>query len=157
MTVTLTVTEAQINQLDLLAVQAIVERELAPEKLANPPILRLIIDYPRAPEDPRELSEIPEIRLWFVRLDVLYPWLMFYLDWGTELARYTAMLVPHQFSRAEGIQYNPEALELFIMRKVFAIDQWLKAQQLSGQGKLKSMLQMLGYDLDEAFLQQLLK
>jgi len=29
-----------------------------------------------------------------------------------ELARYTAMLVPHQFSSKEGIQYNPEALEI---------------------------------------------
>jgi hypothetical protein len=51
MTVTLTVTEAQINQLDLSAVQEIVARELAPEKLTNSPNLRLIIDYPRAQED----------------------------------------------------------------------------------------------------------
>ncbi len=39
--------------------------------------LRFEIDYPREPEDPRELSEIPEIRLWFIRLDAHYPWLPF--------------------------------------------------------------------------------
>lgn len=49
------------------------------------------------PLDPRELSEMPDIRLWFVRLDVAYPWLPVVLDWrGGELGRYAAMLVPHQ-------------------------------------------------------------
>ena len=71
----------------------------------------------REPEDPRELSEIPEVRLWFIRLDARYPWLPFLLDWKAgELALYTAMLVPHQFSVKEGIQYNLEALEIFLMQ-----------------------------------------
>lgn len=49
------------------------------------------------PRDPRELSEFPDIRLWFVRLDATYPWLPVLLDWRAgELARYAAMLVPHQ-------------------------------------------------------------
>lgn len=49
------------------------------------------------PNDPRELSELGEIRLWFVRLDAAYPWLPVLLDWRAgELARYAAMLVPHQ-------------------------------------------------------------
>ncbi|XTZ12718.1 MAG: chlororespiratory reduction 6 domain-containing protein, partial [cyanobacterium endosymbiont of Rhopalodia inflata] len=50
------------------------------------------INYPRSPFDIRELSEIPEVRLWFVRLDSIYPWIPFILDWkGGELARYFAM------------------------------------------------------------------
>lgn len=56
------------------------------------------INYTREdPHDPRELSELPNIRLWFVRLDAIYPWLPVVLDWRAgELARYAAMLVPHQ-------------------------------------------------------------
>ncbi|KAH8506447.1 hypothetical protein H0E87_013314 [Populus deltoides] len=56
------------------------------------------IDYTREdPMDPRELSEFPDIRLWFLRLDATYPWLPVLLDWRAgELARYAAMLVPHQ-------------------------------------------------------------
>lgn len=56
------------------------------------------INYEREdPYDTRELSEIPDIRLWFVRLDASYPWFPVVLDWRAgELARYAAMLVPHQ-------------------------------------------------------------
>lgn len=56
------------------------------------------INFVREDEnDPREYSEFPEIRLWFVRLDAVYPWLPLVLDWRAgELARYAAMLVPHQ-------------------------------------------------------------
>ena len=43
--------------------------------------LRFEIKFPREETDPRELSEIPEIRLWFIRLDAAYPWLIFFLDW----------------------------------------------------------------------------
>ena len=103
-----------------------------------------------SPGDPRELSEIPELRLWFVRLDAKYPWLPFLLDWKSgELARYTAMLVPHQFSAKEGIQYNPEALEIFLMHKIFILGDWLKEQGIPSPSRLKSMAQMLGYDLDD--------
>lgn len=56
------------------------------------------INYTREdPNDPRELSEFPDLRLWFLRLDATYPWLPVLLDWRAgELARYAAMLVPHQ-------------------------------------------------------------
>jgi hypothetical protein len=56
------------------------------------------ISYEREDEyDTRELSEFPDIRLWFVRLDAAYPWFPVVLDWRAgELARYAAMLVPHQ-------------------------------------------------------------
>ncbi|KAH9626775.1 hypothetical protein KSS87_022089 [Heliosperma pusillum] len=56
------------------------------------------INYTRDdPYDNREVSEYPDVRLWFVRLDATYPWLPVLLDWRAgELARYAAMLVPHQ-------------------------------------------------------------
>ncbi|XTZ20524.1 MAG: CRR6 family NdhI maturation factor [cyanobacterium endosymbiont of Rhopalodia fuxianensis] len=116
--------------------------------------LNFEINYPRSPFDIRELSEIPEVRLWFVRLDSIYPWIPFILDWkGGELARYFAMLVPHQFSRTEGIQYNPEALEIFIMHKVFTLSDWLKYKRIPSMARLQSMAKMFGYDLDKDFFQ----
>ena len=60
------------------------------------------------------------------------------------------MLVPHQFSPIDCIRYNPESLEIFVMGKVFAIDSWLKGQQVDGRSRLKFMTQMLGYELDDA-------
>ena len=111
------------------------------------------INFPREETDPRELSEIPEVRLWFVRLDSVYPWFPFLLDWKAgELARYAAMLVPHQFHRTEGIQYNPEALEIFMMQKIFTLSDWLKVQGIPSNFRLKSMAQLLGYDSDDDFL-----
>lgn len=114
--------------------------------------LQFAIDYPREEGDPRELSEIPEIRLWFVRLDAAYPWLPFLLDWKAgELARYAAMLVPHQFNRSEGIMFNPEALEIFVMNKIFVLSDWLNQQGIPERSRLKSMAQLFGYELDDAF------
>ncbi|XP_021741857.1 protein CHLORORESPIRATORY REDUCTION 6, chloroplastic-like isoform X1 [Chenopodium quinoa] len=115
------------------------------------------INYKREdPYDQRELSEFPEIRLWFVRLDATYPWLPLLLDWRAgELARYAAMLVPHQMSMRMGVVFNPEALELFIMKKVFIIYPWLMQQGFStSKARLKSkdMARMLGFGIgDELF------
>ena len=114
--------------------------------------LQFAIEFEREESDPRELSEIPEIRLWFVRLDATYPWLPFLLDWKTgELARYTAMLVPHQFNRTEGIMFNPEALEIFVMNKIFVLSDWLEEQKIPKRSRLKSMAQLFGYELDDTF------
>ena len=57
-----------------------------------------IIDYVREdPYDAREFSEMSDVRLWFIRLDAAYPWLPIVLDCEAgEVARYAAMLVPHQ-------------------------------------------------------------
>lgn len=116
--------------------------------------LQFQIDYPLEPGDPRELPEIPEVRLWFIRLDSLYPWLPFLLDWKAgELARYAAMLVPHQFNPGEGILYNPEALEIFVMQKIFVLMDWMRQQGLESRSRLKSMAQMLGYELEDEFFQ----
>ncbi|CAD6219391.1 unnamed protein product [Miscanthus lutarioriparius] len=113
------------------------------------------INYEREDEyDTRELSEFPDIRLWFVRLDAAYPWFPVVLDWRAgELARYTAMLVPHQMSMRMGVVFNPEALELFVMKKVFAVETWLK-QQNHPKPRLKTadMARMLGFGVgDELF------
>jgi hypothetical protein len=126
---------------------------LLPGKIADyEQQLQLAIAFDREESDPRELSEIPEIRLWYVRLDATYPWLPFLLDWKAgELARYTAMLVPHQFNRNEGIMFNPEALEIFVMNKIFVLSDWLKAQGISERSRLKSMAQLFGYELDDVF------
>ncbi len=148
-------------QLDISPVTTIIEPILAQGEQTKVPGSAIAsyeqtfcfeIHFPRDPTDPRELSEIPEVRLWFVRLDSVYPWMPFILDWKEgELARYVAMLVPHQFSRTEGIQYNPEALEIFIMNKLFTLSDWLKQQDIASTSRLQSMAQMFGYDLDEAF------
>ena len=118
--------------------------------------LSFAIDYPRDANDPRELSEVPEIRLWFIRLDSHYPWLPLFLDIESgELGRYAAMLVPHQFSPLDGIRYNPEALEIFVMGKVFTISRWLKENQIDGIEKLKLMVRSLGYELDDGLFELL--
>lgn len=160
MTTSISLDAATLNQLDLAAVTAIADPWLqsarlsqtsAPEDLPNPR-LAFEIDWPREPSDPRELSEIPEVRLWFVRLDARYPWLPLILDWETgELARYTAMLVPHQFSPQEGIQFNPEALELFVMSKVFVCLDWMQQHNCVSRTRLQFMTKMLGYELDADF------
>jgi hypothetical protein len=118
--------------------------------------LQFAIDYQLDETDPRELSEIPEIRLWFIRVNVVYPWLPFLLDWKAgELARYAAMLVPHQFNRSEGIIYNPEALEIFVMDKIFVLSDWFKQKEIPAKFRLQSMAKTFGYDIDDSFFEGL--
>jgi hypothetical protein len=142
-----------LTRLDLSPVKTVVDPWLKQGAIASQEqTLSFEIHYPRDPSDPRELSEIPEVRLWFIRLDTLYPWMPFLLDPKKgELARYTAMLVPHQFNRTEGIQYNPEALEIFVMHKVFILSDWLKQQSIPRNFRLKSMAQLFGYEIDDSF------
>jgi hypothetical protein len=152
MPLTINLQADQIHRLDLTPATTVLAQLDPSQAIAQAgQTLQFAIDYPRSADDPRELSEIPEVRLWFLRLDAEYPWLLLWLDWGVELSRYTAMLVPHQFSRSEGIQYNPEALELFVMGKAFTLLHWLQGQGLEGRSKIKAMLLTLGYELDDAF------
>jgi hypothetical protein len=153
MTLKINLNTNQIHSLDLSTVRSLIEPLLAEGAIASlEQQLGFEFDYPREPMDPRELSEIPEIRLWFIRLDSVYPWFPFLLDWkGGELARYTAMLVPHEFHRTEGIQYNPEALEIFVMQKLFVLMDWLKGKGFSSTSRLQSMALLLGYELDDDF------
>src|SRR4028118_445454 len=153
MTLTIALNSDCINTLDLSPAQVEIEKLLQEKAIAShEQQICFEIDYPREPTDPRELSEIPEVRLWFIRLDVRYPWLPFLLDWKAgELARYVAMFVPHQFNRTEGIQYNPEALEIFVMQKTFVLTDWLQKQGIPSQSRVQSMAQILGYELDSTF------
>jgi len=141
-----------IESLDLSPVKAVlVPGQVPPADL----VVQFLIDYPRDPSDPRELSEVPEVRLWFIRLDAHYPWLPLFLDWQAELARYVAMLVPHQFSPQDGIQFNPEALDIFIMGKIFYLHHWFHSRGQDRQGKLQQMTEVLGYQLDPQLFQLL--
>ena len=152
----ITINFEQLQNLDVSPVQKVLEPLLQEEITQYEQQLRFDINFPRDESDPRELSEIPEVRLWFVRLDACYPWLPFLLDWKAgELSRYAAMLVPHQFSRSEGIQYNPEALEIFVMQKIFVLTNWLQQQGISSKSRLQSMAQTFGYDIDDSFFESL--
>lgn len=153
MTLSLTLSPQILETLDLSPARALIDPLLQQgDLLTAEPNLSFNIEYPQEPGDPRELSEIPEIRLWFIRLDAQYPWLPLILDWkGGELARYTAMLVPHQFHPTEGIQYNPEALEIFVMNKTFVLLGWLATQGITGKSRIQDMAQMLGYELVDEF------
>ncbi|MBD2439652.1 CRR6 family NdhI maturation factor [Nostoc sp. FACHB-110] len=154
MTIAIALNADSINKLDLSPAVTVIEKLLQEGAVTHEQQLTFDISYPLEPGDPRELSEVPELRLWFIRLDAKYPWLLFLLDWKAgELARYTAMLVPHQFSSKEGIQFNPEALEIFLMHKIFVLTDWLKQQDIPSTSRLKSMAQMLGYELDEGLFE----
>lgn len=149
MTVTITLNATHIDSLDLSPILPIVEAWLQENILAHEQELTFTIDYPQSPDTPQEWSEIPEIRLWFIRLDSLYPWLPLLLDWRSgELVRYVAMLVPHQFSDREGILFNPQALDILIMHKVFVITHWLQSLGHESNAKVIQMAEMFGYELD---------
>lgn len=153
MTTTIALDLECLDRLELAPAQAVIEKWLEAGAIGTQEQqIRFEINYPRDPADPRELSEIPEIRLWFVRLDAYYPWMPFLLDWEAgELSRYAAMLVPHQFTSTEGIQFNPEALEIFVMHKVFVLTDWMQQQGIASRTKLKFMTQILGYELEDSF------
>ena len=155
MTIKLALDKETINHLDLSAAQTQIDLML--KNLAvHEQQLKFEIDYKQEDNDPRELSEIPEIRLWYVRLDAAYPWIPYLLNWQEgELARYVAMLVPHEFNRSEGIIFNPEALEIFVMNKIFVLSDWLKQQEISGRSRLKSMAKLFGYELDDSFFEMI--
>lgn len=151
---TITLNSETLYTLDLSPVESVLQKWNDEGVIAShEQEIQFDIHLDRDPTDPRELSEIPEVRLWFVRLNARYPWMPFLLNWEAgELARYAAMLVPHQFS-PEGIQYNPEALEIFVMEKVFVLTDWMQQQGIASRTKIKFMLKMLGYDLDDGLFE----
>lgn len=155
MTIAIALDANHLNNLDISPAVEAIEKLLQQGAIASgEQQLQFNIEISRDPNDPRELSEIPEVRLWFIRLDARYPWLPFLLDWKAgELARYAAMLVPHQFNRKEGIQYNPEALEIFVMQKLFILTEWMKNQRIESTSRLKAMAQMFGYELDDGLFE----
>ncbi len=155
MTITIALDTNLINNLDLSPVQTVIENLQQQQALiTSEQQMRFQIQYLQEEGDPRELSEIPEVRLWFIRLDAVYPWLPFLLDWQAgDFVRYTAMLVPHSFHRQDGIQYNPEALEIYLMHKLFVLHDWMKQHSIKSPSRLKSMAQLLGYELDDGLFE----
>uniref|UniRef100_UPI00202618F2 CRR6 family NdhI maturation factor n=1 Tax=Synechococcus sp. MU1655 TaxID=2508355 RepID=UPI00202618F2 len=103
-----------IQTLDLRPINPWMERPLT-DLLSDGAGLELQYKWPRDAEDPRELSECPEPRLWALRADAVYPWLPLVLERsGGSLIQHVAMVVPHNFSPSEGIRFDPQALELWI-------------------------------------------
>ncbi len=155
MSITIALNTDDINNLDLSPAGTVIEKLLQEGAIASyEQQLHFEINYPLNEGDPRELSEISEVRLWFIRLDARYPWLPFLLDWKAgEFGRYAAMLVPHQFRTKEGIQYNPEALEIFLMHKLFVLTDWLKQQGIPSKSRIQSLAQLLGYELDDTLFE----
>ena len=118
--------------------------------------LEIAFDWPREADDPRELSEIPELRLWSLRADAQHPWLPLVLERSSgQLTRHVAMLLPHGFSRTEGIRFGPESLELWLTHRLFLLDDWLRQAGLNGRAGLGQMAAVLGYELDPGFWNQL--
>jgi hypothetical protein len=146
-----TVSADQISALDLSPLSAL--RALPPADLL--PLsgqVDLQLQWPTPPEDPRELSEIPEVRLWGLRADAEFPWLPLLLERsGGTLARHVAMLLPHRFSRTEGLQFAPDSLELWISHRLFQLEALARCSGLECRQGLAQMAAVLGYELDPGF------
>jgi hypothetical protein len=147
----LVVSASQVHQLNLSSLKPWVD--LAPvELLARSGQLNLGFDWPQDPEDPRELSEIPELRLWSLRADAHYPWLILLLERSNgQLCRHVAMQLPHSFSRNEGIRFAPASLELWITHRLFLLEAWGRHHGIACRGQLTAMATVLGYELDPQF------
>jgi hypothetical protein len=151
----LSIRAAAIRQLDLSPLEGLATLPLA-AVLERSGSLELAIEWPREPEDPRELSEIAEVRLWSLRADALQPWLPLLLERsGGQLTRHVAMLLPHGFSRHEGIRFTAESLELWLTHRFFLLDHLARLQGLSCRGSLGEMAAVLGYELDAGFWEAL--
>jgi hypothetical protein len=146
-----TVSAARIESLDLSPLSALMALPLA----EIPPLsgrVELQFEWPTPPGDPRELSEIPEVRLWCLRADAEFPWLPLLLERsGGTLARHVAMLLPHRFSRTEGLQFAPDSLELWISHRLFQLDALARDPGLECRQGLAQMAAVLGYELDPGF------
>jgi hypothetical protein len=145
------VSAEQIRALDLTPLGSLAL--LAPSQLVERSgQLELAFTWPRSAEDPRELSEIAEVRLWSLRADATHPWLPLLLERsGGTLTRHVAMLLPHSFSRNEGIRFAPDSLELWITHRLFLLDHWSRAAGLNTRQGLGQMAAVLGFELDPEF------
>jgi len=149
----LTITADRILHLDLSPLAAWAALPPA-DLLARTGQLELGFDWPREAEDPRELSEIAEVRLWCLRADALHPWLPLVLERsGGTLTRHVAMLLPHAFSRSEGIRFAEDSLELWISHRLFLLDAWAQGAGLNCRQGLAQMAAVLGFELDPGFWQ----
>jgi hypothetical protein len=151
----LTVSTAQVLGLDLTPLAPCAA--LAPDQLLQTAAgLAITFAWDRQPEDPRELSEIPELRLWSLKADAVHPWLPLVLERSDgQLTRHVAMLLPHGFSRTEGIRFAPESLELWITHRLFLLDHWARSSGLNCRSSLGQMAVVLGYELDPGFWKEM--
>ena len=143
---------AMIQQLDLSPLQVWSHRPLG-ELLEEGPVLELNFDWPREANDPRELAECPEPRLWALRADARFPWLPLLLerDQGS-LIRHVAMVVPHSFNHSEGLRFEPQALELWITHRMMVLDDLCQRELGSAmRNNLSQVAASLGYELDHRF------
>ncbi|MFN9692417.1 MAG: CRR6 family NdhI maturation factor [Synechococcaceae cyanobacterium] len=114
--------------------------------------LELQLEWPRQDSDPRELSEIPEVRLWCLRADALNPWLPLVLERASgQLTRHVAMLLPHGFDRNEGIRFSEGSLDLWISHRLFLLEHWGRARGIECRQGLAQMAAVLGFELDPSF------
>ncbi len=145
------ITAAAIRHLDLTPLDGVSQLPMG-ELMERGPVLQLQFDWPREAEDPRELAECPEPRLWSLRADARFPWLPLVLerDQGS-LIRHVAMVVPHSFNRGEGLRFEPQALELWITHRLMSLDDFYRAEDIPMRGKLSQMAAALGYELDMNF------
>lgn len=140
-----------IRRLDLSALDVLAQLSPA-DLLAQGGSVSMQLQWPRRDDDPRELSEIPEVRLWALRADAAYPWLPLLLERSSgELTRHVAMLLPHGFSRSEGIRFAPESLELWMTHRLFLLDGWARGHGLNCRQGLGQMAAVLGFELDPGF------
>ncbi len=147
----LIVTAEQIRRLDLAPLALLGTLPVA-QLLPLAGQLELRFDWPRPVEDPRELSEIPELRLWSLRADAVHPWLPLLLERSSgQLTRHVAMLLPHGFHRNEGIRFAPESLELWITHRLFLLDHCSQSAALNCRQGLGQMAAVLGFELDAGF------
>lgn len=144
----------QIRSLDLSPLEPLAA--MAPTELLQlEDRLELQLDFPRSEEDPRELSEIPECRLWSLRADALHPWLPLLLQRSSgQLARHVAMVVLHSFSRSEGLRFDADDLSLWMSHRLFLLDHWGQQQGEPLRGRLTQMAAVLGFSVDSGFWPQ---
>ena len=146
-----------IRTLNLQALSAWMDRPLQ-GLLDAGAVLELNYEWPRQADDPRELSECPEPRLWALRADARYPWMPLVLErTGGSLAQHVAMLVPHDFSPSEGIRFDPQALELWITHRLMLLNDLGSSSDVAGgqRGNLSLMAASLGFELDGGFWEPL--
>ena len=142
---------AAIQTLDLKALNPWMERPLT-DLLSAGAGLELQYNWPRDADDPRELSECPQPRLWALRADAVHPWLPLVLERsGGSLIQHIAMVVPHDFSPNEGIRFDPQALEIWITHRFMLLDHLGQHLPQSQRGNLLQMAATIGYEVDAAF------
>jgi hypothetical protein len=90
-----------------------------------------------------------------LRADALCPWLTLLLQRSDgQLSRHVAMQVLHEFSRTEGLRFDPDDLSLWISHRLFWLDDWGNQHGLALRGRLGQMAAVLGFNVEAGFWPQ---